>query len=478
METYEKLARKHIKGSGEKYYDTDPSTGKQIVDFNLSTKDDIHELIKQGVDSSKEWANTPSPKRGQILLKAGELMEKEIGEFANLMTLEEGKTLRDSMAEVSRSASTLKFYGAMASSYGGTTLPSADQETFIYSLREPLGLVSLITPWNFPLSIPVWKMAPALAAGNSIIIKPSSNTPMNVVALVDVLRRAGLPEGVVNIAVGSGKEIGDEIVENNEVSAVSFTGSVPVGKHIYGKVHGKKRMTRVQLELGGKNGLYVDKNSDLKKAVEFSVRGAFGLTGQSCTATSRLIAHKDVYERYKEALLERIKAWNVGSGLNEKTDMGPVVDKDQYDKDVEYIGVAESEGAKLLFGGKKESGGELFLQPTIFDNVTPDMTIFREEIFGPVLGITVVENVDEAIELVNSVSYGHTSGIVSNDNTAIQKFVNSVDTGMVKVNKPTVGLEIQAPFGAFKDSGANTWKEMGDRAMDFYSREKTVYLGW
>ena len=464
-------------GNGPEIFDLNPSSMKIIARFHSFNLEDTRDSILRADEASKDWGRYSSPNRGQILLRAGEIIESQREDFAQLMTLEEGKTLKDSRLEVARSAYTLKFYGAMAYKYGGKTIPSADADTRIMTSREPLGTVSLITPWNFPLSIPVWKIAPALAAGNSIVIKPASKTPLILVKMLDIFKRAGLPENVVQLVIGSGKEIGDELVTNDSIKAISFTGSVPIGKHIYKKAGNKEVMVRVQLELGGKNALYVDKDSDMSKAAEFTVRGAFGLTGQSCTATSRLLAHEAVYDDLKSRILNRLASWKTGPGVNETIDMGPVVDKEQLTTDLEYVKTGETEGAKLIQGSSVQSSG-LFLEPVIFEGVTPDMKIFREEIFGPVLGITSVRNVDEAINLCNSVAYGHTAGIISNDNNVINKFITGVDAGVIKVNKPTVGLELQAPFGAFKGSGANTWKEMGEEAMDFYTKEKTTYLGW
>jgi len=460
------------------YEDVNPANKKHILaKFRLSTKDDAKEAVKRAYSKFQEWAKLPSPRRGTMLMKAGEIMEAEAEDLSLLLTLEEGKTLRDSRTEVARSYNLFKFYGALAFKHGGITLPSADDNTRIFTLREPLGVVALITPWNFPISIPSWKMAPALAAGNTVIIKPATKTPLIVAKLIDILRRAGVPEGVVNLVVGRGGEVGDAIVKDEDVAAVSFTGSTEVGKRIYSLVGTKGRMTRVQLELGGKNGLYVDKEADLGLAADLAVRGAFTLTGQSCTATSRVIVHSRVYGEFKQRLMERLKRWRVGEGTQD-VDMGPVVDESQFRKDLEYVEVGKAEGAKLVHGGSTIPGEGYFVEPTVFEGVSRNMRLFKEEIFGPILGITEAKDFDEAIELVNAVDYGHTAGIVSRDLKAINDFVNRVEAGVIKVNKPTIGLELQAPFGGFKNSGAATWKEMGEEALEFYSREKTVYEGW
>jgi len=476
MRSYQDLADKWIKGNGEEYLDINPADKTHVLaKIRTYNKDDVKAAIEKAKTKFEEWARTPAPKRGTILYKAGELLEQEAEEVALLMTLEEGKTLKDSRFEVNRNY--LKFYGALAFKIAGKSLQSADPNTRIYTVKEPLGVVAAITPWNFPLSTPLWKISPALAAGNTVIFKPASKTPLVAAKIVDILHRAGLPDGVLNLVVGKGSEIGDFIVTHEDIAAVSFTGSSEVGQRVYKLVGSKNRMTRIQLELGGKNAFYVDKSADLNLAVELATRGAFGLTGQSCTATSRLIVHKDVYDEFKRKFLERVKKWRVGPGT-EDVDMGPAVDEGQFKKDLEYVEYGKKEGAKLIYGGNPINDKGYFLQPTIFEGVMPDMRIFREEIFGPILGITEANDLNEAINLVNAVEYGHTAGIAATDIRAINEFVNRVDAGVIKVNKPTVGLELQAPFGTFKKSGANTWKEMGEEGLDFYTREKTVYEGW
>lgn len=477
---YEALSAKYINGSKDVHADINPANGEVLANIRNMTVNEVKEIIELARFSFEKLSSMSPPTRGRVLYKAGEIMEQEKEAMARLMTEEEGKTYNDSLLEVVRSYELLKFYGSIAFKYGGSVIPSADANTRIFTVRKPVGVVGLITPWNFPLSIPVWKAAPAFAMGNAIVMKPASKTPLLVAAFIDIMIRAGLPENSIVLAVGSGNIVGDAIVKSNEISAVSFTGSLGVGKGISRMVGEKNRFTRIQLELGGKNALYIDENADLGLAVNLALRGSFGLTGQSCTATSRLIVHRNVYDKVKNGLLDGVKKWKVGNGLVEGTNMGPVVDESQLKTDLDYIEAGKAQGANLVYGGKqiKNEKSNLFLEPTIFDSVAPDMKIFREEIFGPVLSITVAHNIDEAINLINSVEYGHTSAIISKDNTSINRFIEEVETGVIKVNKPTVGLELQAPFGTLKSSGANTWKEMGESALEFYSTEKTVYQGW
>lgn len=478
MKDYQDLADSRIKGRGETVEDLDPADGSHILArYRLFTKEDAEESVETALAKLDEWSATPSPKRGAILLKGGEVMESMAEELSELMTFEEGKTLPESRAEVSRSCALFKFYGAMAFKYGGVTLPSSDPRTRVMTIREPVGVVAAITPWNFPSSIPAWKIAPALAAGDTLVFKPATKTPLVAAKMLDALEKAGLPGGVLNMVVGRGGEVGDTLVTHKGVMAVSLTGSTSVGAGVARKLGSKDTMTRVQLELGGKNALVVDSEADLALAADLAVRGAFGLTGQSCTATSRLIVLRKVEADLKARLVERLKAWKVGPGSQPGVNMGPVVDREQYQKDLEYVRAGKEEGGMLLLGGEGRSQG-LFLGPTVFDGVSPGMKIFDEEVFGPVLSITSVDSFEGAIELVNSVEYGHTAGIVSRDLGHVNQFIDRVQAGVIKVNKPTVGLELQAPFGGFKRSGAGTWKELGEGALEFYTREKTVYLGY
>jgi aldehyde dehydrogenase (NAD+) len=478
MRSYQELADRWVRGSGGSLDDVDPADQDHVLaKVRLSTKEDARAAVEAALSKSFEWGTTPPPKRGAILLKAGELMESVSEELSELLTHEEGKTLPESRAEVARSCSLFKFYGAMAYKFGGLTLPSSDPNTRVFTARIPLGVVAAITPWNFPASIPAWKLAPALAAGNAAVFKPATKTPLTGARMLDVLEKAGLPSGVLNMVVGRGSEVGDEIVSHEAVKAVSLTGSTAVGAHVGKVLASKDDVTRMQLELGGKNALVVDADADLALAADLAVRGAFGLTGQSCTATSRLIVLEKAAGGLKERLAERLKSWKAGPGTQAGVNMGPVVDHDQYQKDLDYIESGKSEGGRLIHGGRATPPG-LLIEPTVFDGVAPGMRIFDEEVFGPVLSLTEAESFDRALELVNSVGYGHTAGIVSNDNRRVNQFIDGAQAGVIKVNKPTVGLELQAPFGGFKKSGAGTWKEMGEGALEFYSTEKTVYLGY
>jgi aldehyde dehydrogenase (NAD+) len=345
-------------------------------------------------------------------------------------------------------------------------------DTHLYTVKEPLGVVGLITPWNFPIAIPTWKLAPALVAGNTVVFKPASLVPVSVQNLAQALLEAGLPAGVLNIVYGPGSAVGDAIVRDSRVAAVSFTGSVQTGLGI--NALGSARLARVQLEMGGKNAVVVLEDADPAFAARIAAQGGFGLTGQACTATSRVIVTKAAHDRFVDALAKEARAWQPADGQSADAKMGPVVDRSQLETDLSYLETGRSEGAELVTGGE---ANDLFLTPAVFTGVTPSMRIAREEIFGPVIGVLEVASLDEAIELANDSDFGLSGGIVTNDLRAAMRFADEAQVGVVKVNRPTVGLDLNAPFGGMKNSSSGTFREQGNVAVDFYTRLKTVYLG-
>jgi aldehyde dehydrogenase (NAD+) len=358
---------------------------------------------------------------------------------------------------------------------GGEVLPSNSAGELLYTRREPLGVVALITPWNFPIAIPAWKLAPALIYGNTVVFKPASLAPHSALVLAETLVEAGLPPGVLNFVTGSGRAVGDELVSSADVNGISFTGSYSVGVGIYAKAI--KNLTRVQLEMGGKNPMVVLDDADINLAVKLAVAGGFGATGQACTATSRVIVEQGVADAFSAALTEAARALKVGDGLEAGVQMGPAVSADQLQTDLEYVGVGQQEGAKLLAGGTQAGDQGYFVKPTVFDFVEPKMRIAQEEIFGPVIGIIRARDFDHAVESANAIGYGLSAGIVTNDLQRAFQFANRIEAGVVKINEPTTGLALQAPFGGFKHSSANTFKEQGHAAIEFYTRIKTVYVG-
>jgi 2,5-dioxopentanoate dehydrogenase len=462
---------------GKTFENRNPADTNDVIGtFPLATKDDVERAIEAANGALPGWANTPPPARGAILDKTAQIIDARQDELAKALTREEGKTFAEAKGEVLRARDIFKYYAGEGWRMGGQVLPSNVAGELLYTRREPLGVVALITPWNFPIAIPVWKMAPALIYGNTVVFKPASLVPHSAVLLIEALIEAGLPAGVVNLVTGSGRTVGDTLVSSKRIAGVSFTGSVDVGKGIYEKA--MKNLTRVQLEMGGKNPTIVLKDADISKAVNIAVAGGFGLTGQACTATSRVIVEEGAADAFAEALTNAARNLKVGNGLESGIQMGPAVSEDQLQTDLEYIGVGQQEGAKLLAGGGKAGqNGGYFVQPTVFDNVDPGMRIAQEEIFGPVIGIIRAKDLDDALDKANGIGFGLSASIVTNDLQKAFQFANRIEAGVVKINEPTTGLALQAPFGGFKNSSANTFKEQGAAAIEFYTRTKTVYVG-
>jgi 2,5-dioxopentanoate dehydrogenase len=348
----------------------------------------------------------------------------------------------------------------------------------LFTMRVPLGVVSIITPWNFPIAIPTWKMAPALVMGNAVIYKPASITPGLAVRLVEAFDEAGLPKGVLNLVLGGGSKVGDVLVTDERVDGVSFTGSYSVGHGIYQKT--AQRLVRTHLEMGGKNPVIVAADADIDRAVGIVVRGGFGLTGQACTATSRVIVEKPVLASFTRALVAAAQKLPVGDPLADGVQMGPASSAGQLETDLDYVAVAQDEGARLLVGGGRPEGGAFakghFVAPTVFGEVQPEMRIAQEEVFGPVIGVMAADDLEHAFQLANNISFGLSAGIVTNDMRRAIRFAERAEAGMLKVNQPTTGASVQAPFGGFKNSGTGMFKEMGATAVDFYTKTKVMYL--
>lgn len=434
-------------------------------------------LVRDAVSSSQQafagWAGTPAPARGEILLGASMLLEERFEQAASTLCREEGKTLAEARDEVRRGVRMLRFYAGETWRLGGLTLPSMTPRTQVTTVREPLGPVGIITPWNFPVAIPVWKIAPALAAGNTVVLKPASLAPASTAIVVRCLVDAGLPPGVLNAVYGSGTVAGESIVADERVAAVSFTGSTAVGRRV--NEIAARRMARVQLEMGGKNTMVVLPDADPEFAADLCVRGAFGLTGQACTATSRVIVLRENEQTMVEHLRRRAAALVVGDGLDDTTQVGPVVSQDQLRTDLAHIERAVDEGATVVAGGANQG---LLLQPTVLTGVRHDSAIAQEEVFGPVLGVITVDTAEQALMVANDTEYGLVTGVVTNDLSAAMDFVNGAKAGVVKVNRLTTGTDVNAPFGGVKASSNDLFREQGVTAMEFYSRVKTVYLGY
>ncbi len=454
--------------------DTDEVVGQ----FPLATEDEVRAAIGASAEAQPKWGETPGPQRGEVLYRAAEIIRRRADELARDLTREEGKTLAESKGEVLRAADILDYHAGEGRRMGGETLPAETPNTLLYTSRMPLGVVAIITPWNFPIAIPTWKIAPALISGNAVVFKPASQAPLTALHLVEVLDEAGLPKGVLNYVTGSGSKVGNMLVTDERIDGVSFTGSYEVGTGIYQQT--AKRMLRTQLELGGKNPVIVASDADLDKAVALAARGGFGLTGQACTATSRVIVERPVVKEFTERLTAYARALKVGPGLADGTQMGPAVSAQQRDTDLEYIEIGQNEGAHLAAGGRESQanggGSGYYVAPTVFADVRPDMRIAQEEIFGPVISVIEAGDFDEAIKIADSIGYGLAAAVCTNDLRKALRFAERIEAGLVKVNQPTTGVPLHAPFGGFKMSSSGTFKEQGKTAVEFYTRIKTVSI--
>lgn len=462
--------------SDKKFIDTNPANPKEELGiFTNSTREETAEAINAAADAFKTWSQMPPPARGEILYKVSQEIDKNFEELATILTKDEGKTISSARGEIARGRDIFRYFGSHGWRAMGSVMPPYQQNQMLYSFREPLGVVSIITPWNFPFALCSWKIAPALIYGNTIVFKPASPAPLIGIKLVECLVNAGFPSGVINAVIGSGSVVGDEMANNPLVSAISFTGSVGVGKQVY--ANGSKHSARVQCELGGKNPLVVLEDADIKLAAKLAVVGGFGLTGQSCTATSRVIVENSIAGEFVAELVRQTNEQVVGDGMDPKTNVGPVVDKSQLDTDTSYVQIGVDEGAELLVGGTVEEG-TLFFEPAVFDHVKPSMRIAQEEIFGPVISVIRVDDFNEALSVANGVEFGLSAGVVTNDLKKAMEFTKRIEAGVVKVNDITTGLLLHLPFGGFKDSSVNTFKEQGEVAVEFYTRVKTVYLNY
>jgi len=450
------------------------SPDETVVSFPAATGAQATRALAAADEASGTWGASTPDEREAVLYDAADRVEASLDALAETLTLEEGKPISSSRGEVARAAEILRFFASYTRTATGDTVPSTDPETFTYTVREPLGVVSLITPWNFPIATPTWKVAAALASGNAVVLKPSSETPTIAKRLVEILEAAGIPDGALNLVVGPGSTVGDELITDERVDGISFTGSTGTGMHI--STTAAERGVPVQTEMGGKNPQVVLPDADIDAAADAAVAGAFGLTGQACTATSRLLVHEAVADRVTEAVVDRAESLSVGPGM-EDPDMGPAVSADQDETNFEYVSIAREEGATLRTGGGRPAEPEsgYFIEPTVFTDVKSSMRIAQEEVFGPVLSIIEVADFDEAIRVANDVEFGLSASVFTADMARWREFVDRVEAGVIKVNGTTSGSQIQMPFGGMKASSSETAKELGQRAYEFYTHEKSVY---
>ncbi|MCW5554295.1 MAG: aldehyde dehydrogenase family protein [Verrucomicrobiae bacterium] len=467
--------------SGRTYQTVNPADTREIVaEYPLSDQADARAAVEAAALAYPAWATTTPVARGRILSKASQLIESRKAELARLLTREEGKTLIESTGEVQRTADIFRFFGGLSYQLGGQTIPHDLPGNLLYTRREPLGVVALVTPWNFPLAIPAWKLAPALVSGNTVVLKPASQAPALTLELAKLLTEAGLPNGVFNVVIGEGRAVGAELAAHPSVAAVSFTGSYSVGQTIYQQL--APRMARAQMEMGGKNPTIVLADADLDLAARLVAIAGFGLTGQACTATSRVIVERSVAEAFTQKLIARAQAVTVGNGLQDGITMGPAVNQAELEGNFEHIAAAQREGAKLLWGGQRLTDGELahghFMSPAVLRSVTPEMRIAREEVFGPVVGVIAVDDFEQALAVANGVEVGLSASLVTRDLKKAMRYTERIQAGVVKVNQISTGLALQAPFGGVKKSSTDSFKEQGPGAIEFYTRLKTVYLDY
>lgn len=467
--------------SGRTFTTFNPADAREVVaEYPQSGQPEAAAAVAAAREAFPKWAAMTPVARGRILSKASQLIEAQKAALAELLTREEGKTLTEATGEVQRAADIFRFFGGLSYSPSGQVIPHDLPGNLLFTRREPLGVVALITPWNFPIAIPAWKMAPALLCGNAVVIKPASAAPALTLELARLLDEAGLPKGVLNVVVGEGRPFGAEISSNPAVQAVSFTGSHTVGSSLYQAA--APRLIRTQLEMGSKNPTIVLGDADLDLAVRLVAIAGFGLTGQACTATSRVIVERSVLGAFTDKLVAAAQAWKVGPGLSPGVQMGPAVNEAELKGNLDYIEIAQAEGAKLLWGGQRLVDGDLahgwFMQPAVLGEVRPTMRIAREEVFGPVVGIIAVDGFDEALAVANGVDYGLSASLVTRDIKKAMQYSERIEAGVVKINQISTGLALQAPFGGVKKSSTDSFKEQGTVAVDFYSRTKTVYLDY
>ena len=464
--------------SGEVFDNINPADTREIVGrFQASVREDAEAAVASASAAFPGWRDTPVGKRAKILNAAAEYIEAHTDRFAKELTREEGKPLGQARDEFLRSAQTFRFYAVEGQSFTGESFPNDDPSMLVYSQREPLGVVTAITPWNFPASIPARKIAPALITGNTVVFKPSSDAPLSGLRLVEALVHGGLPRGVLNFITGSAAKVGPTITESAPIRAVSFTGSTGAGEHIHRSV---AMTTRTQMELGGKNPLLVMEDADLDLAVDLTIKGGLSLTGQACTGTSRVLVVRELKQAFTERLLEKVQRLKIGSGLVSGMDIGPLATDRQLANVLSYIEIGKKE-ARLLCGGEQLTGGDFehgyYVSPAIFSDVTQEMRIAREEIFGPVISIIETTGYADAIAKANDTEYGLAASIVTNNPRYIHDFAHDIEAGTVKVNRTTTGNLVNAPFGGLKRSSTSTFRESGRVGLEFYTQTKTVYRG-
>ncbi|HSB46596.1 MAG TPA: aldehyde dehydrogenase family protein [Candidatus Bilamarchaeum sp.] len=459
--------------TGESWFDSiNPASEEHLASFPSATKDDLNRAVDAAEDAFPKWAMTPPPARGRILLKAATLLRERKEKLGRLVATEMGKVMSEALGDVQEAIDCFEYFAGEGRRLFGNTTTSELRRKFCMTVRRPVGVVGLITPWNFPTAIPAWKLGPALVCGNTVVFKPSSDTPLCAYEIVRILGEAGVPPGVVNFVTGSASTVGEGMVKHHKIQGISFTGSRATGEWITKNAGLKK----VGLELGGKNPIIVMDDADLALAVDGIIWGAFGTTGQRCTAASRVIAEESIKDRLLEMLVARAQKLRLGPGTEKTTDVGPLINAAALEKTARYVEIGQDEGAKLACGGKKRGGKGFFYVPTIFDEAEKDMRIAKEEIFGPVLSVLEADGLEEAVEIANSVEYGLSSAIYTRDISNAFRAIEGIEAGITYVNASTIGAEVHLPFGGVKGTGHT--REAGIMGIDEFSNVKSVYVDY
>lgn len=463
--------------SGETFLDTNPARPEEVIgEFQRSGAEDVDAAVAAARRAFPEWRRTPAPLRGEIIARATRMLIERKPELAEGITREMGKVLVDSGYDVQGAITSGEYMSGEGRRMFGDTVPSGLPDRLAMTIREPVGVVGIITPWNLPMLMPAWKLFPALISGNTVVVKPAEDTPMTAVRLFEILEETGVPPGVANLVTGYGPEAGQPLISHPDVDMISFTGSQPVGRQIAGSAG--EQLKHVSLEMGGKNALVVLDDADLSEAVTGALWGGFSTAGQRCTASSRLVVDRRVADDVVAALVEGIAGLVVGDPLEADTNIGPLINAKQLDRVHSYTEVGVDEGAKLVAGGEKlDRNGGYFYAPTLFDHAGPEMRIAQEEIFGPTITVIRVAGYDEAIAVANGTRYGLSAAVYTRDTARALRAVRDLEAGLVYLNAPTIGSEIHLPFGGVKDTG-NGHRESGTAAIDQFTETKTVFLDY
>jgi alpha-ketoglutaric semialdehyde dehydrogenase len=451
---------------------------KEVVGYvQDSTEDELNQAVEAADNAKKEWRKLGQSARGQLLFKAANILESKMNEIAESMTKEMGKTLPEAKGETARGIAILRYYAGEGMRKDGDVIPSTDKDALMFTKRTPLGVVGVITPWNFPVAIPIWKIAPALVYGNTIVFKPASEAAVTAAKVVECFADAGFPKGVLNFVTGAGSTIGQRLIDHPKLNGITFTGSESIGQRVARAASAAG--IKYQLEMGGKNPVIVTKDANLELAVEAVISGGFRSSGQKCTASSRVIVESTIYDEFKHKLIKATEKITIGDGLEEGIWMGPCASESQFNTFKKYVEKGKQEGARLVHGGEVLTGEKysngFFVTPAIFDDVTSEMVIAQEEVFGPFIALIKAQDLGEAIELANNTRYGLSASIFTSDISSIMEFIDEIEAGLVRINAESAGVELQAPFGGMKASSSGS-REQGEAAKEFYTAIKTVFI--